>query len=644
MKYLISSIITLISFCDVFGQMDIPVKIKPEDVLIAEKLQKKYPKEDYISLLTVATYKFNYSSKSKKVEADLHYEELIMGLKEDKRFQNVVWFDSLSNIEKVYGYDYKNRIKPIQSSKSGYASADIFYDDAKMFNYSFSLESRGDKTSYYYDKKYDDIKYLTSSYFHTNYPIEEKKIVFEIPSWLTLDFVEVNFKNYQVSKNESFDQKKGVKIITYSMKDIKPIKPSDIDASWATSLPHLLILSKKYDNKGISIPLFSDSKDLYDWYSSLIKEVENKPEGLKTFVSELTSGIKSDEEKIEKIFYWVQDNIRYIAFENGIMGFKPENANNVFKKKYGDCKGMANLTCEMLKIAGYDARLTWIGTRDIPYTYSTPSLAVDNHMITTLLLNDKKYYLDATEKGIAFKDYAHRIQGQDVLIENKESFIIDKVPEFDAKHNEEKIILNFTINDKNLTGVGENTYNGEEKNILFRDIGFVAKVDLDKRARDYIAHRDKNNHISNVVISNSDNRNLPINLTYKIDVTNHITIIENEMYINLEFDFNYDNILAEEDRILDIDFGQKAYLNSSVNCKIPTNYKVDFLPENLNIDHDEFSFHLNYSFNNATKTLTYSKKIIIKKGTISSSNFELWNNTIKTLKKIYNEQIILIKT
>lgn len=80
-------------------------------------------------------------------------------------------------------------------------------------------------------------------------------------------------------------------------------------------------------------------------------------------------------EKIEAVFYWVQDNIRYIAFENGIMGFKPEAASKVYQNRYGDCKGMANLLKEMLKICGYDARLTWIGTNDIPYDYKTASLA-----------------------------------------------------------------------------------------------------------------------------------------------------------------------------------------------------------------------------------------------------------------------------
>jgi hypothetical protein len=59
---------------------------------------------------------------------------------------------------------------------------------------------------------------------------------------------------------------------------------------------------------------------------------------------------------------------------------------------------MANLMTEMLKLAGLEAYMTWIGTRHIPYDYTLPSLAVDNHCISTVILGGKEYYLDGTEK------------------------------------------------------------------------------------------------------------------------------------------------------------------------------------------------------------------------------------------------------
>ncbi|MBO9684522.1 MAG: hypothetical protein J7502_17955, partial [Flavisolibacter sp.] len=70
--------------------------------------------------------------------------------------------------------------------------------------------------------------------------------------------------------------------------------------------------------------LFENVKDLYNWYHFVTTDIGNKPDELKSKVDELVFNKKTDIEKIESIFYWVQDNVRYIAFENGIMGFKTD--------------------------------------------------------------------------------------------------------------------------------------------------------------------------------------------------------------------------------------------------------------------------------------------------------------------------------
>ena len=93
----------------------------------------------------------------------------------------------------------------------------------------------------------------------------------------------------------------------------------------------------------------------------------------------------------------MQDNIRYIAYEDGYSGYIAAGAQDVLAKKFGDCKGMANLLTEMLKLAGYDSHFTWIGTRQLPYPQSMPALCVNNHAICTLNFSGKTYFLDATE-------------------------------------------------------------------------------------------------------------------------------------------------------------------------------------------------------------------------------------------------------
>jgi transglutaminase-like putative cysteine protease len=153
--------------------------------------------------------------------------------------------------------------------------------------------------------------------------------------------------------------------------------------------------------------------DQYAWYRYILKDLSNNETVIKAKADDIVAGKTDDMDKVKSIFYWVQNNIRYIAFEDGIAGFLPDKAEEVLRKKYGDCKGMANLTKELLKSQGFDARLCWLGTNHIAYDYSTPSLAVDNHMICALIYKGK-IILDATEDYLSMNDYAERIQGRSV--------------------------------------------------------------------------------------------------------------------------------------------------------------------------------------------------------------------------------------
>jgi len=371
--------------------------------------------------------------------------------------------------------------------------------------------------------------------------------------------------------------------------------------------------------------------------------VDNDPSEIKIKVQELTESKSTDEEKIESIFYWVQDNIRYIAYEDGIMGFKPASAQEVFEKKYGDCKGMANLTYGMLKEAGYDSRRTWIGTRSIPYTYEIPSLAVDNHMICTVYLQDKKYFLDATEKGVAMGDYAYRIQGQDVLIENGENFIIDSIPDLPADYNLQTETLHFTLENDRLKGTGKNLYSGEESVNLYRYFNSIAEKDQLIEAEEYIGTDNKNIIISNISTSALLERGKSKSISYDIELKNQVSTFGNNIYINTDFNSDYQNWDVELDRINDLNFGYKLNQEKKQTINLPSNLKVDYIPEQIEFINEEFTLIVKVLHQPENNQLLYTRKLIINNGSISPKNIEQWNNSISKLKEFYSDQIILIK-
>lgn len=100
-------------------------------------------------------------------------------------------------------------------------------------------------------------------------------------------------------------------------------------------MPHLVPVITGYTLNNKEIDLSGDVTHLYSWYQSLVKNINKEapdPEMVKV-VDSLTAGKSTEFEKVKAIYYWVQENVKYIAFEYALGGFVPRDANLVFKKK-----------------------------------------------------------------------------------------------------------------------------------------------------------------------------------------------------------------------------------------------------------------------------------------------------------------------
>jgi transglutaminase-like putative cysteine protease len=65
--------------------------------------------------------------------------------------------------------------------------------------------------------------------------------------------------------------------------------------------------------------VLSGTKDLYQWYASLVKQIDTKDlEQVYTIADNVTKSLISKREKAEAIFNWVQEHINYVAFEDGL--------------------------------------------------------------------------------------------------------------------------------------------------------------------------------------------------------------------------------------------------------------------------------------------------------------------------------------
>ena len=459
---------------------------------------------------------------------------------------------------------------------------------------------------------------------------------------MRVDIREMNFARAGISRNKTFDEKLNADIYTYTVTGQAAAKKEPLAPGPSYIYPHLLVCSHYADTEAGRTTYFGSVEDLYSWYRSLVKEIGNDPEAVKATAAEVTKNAGSDLEKVKAIYTWVQENIRYIAFEDGIAGFRPARVQDVLQKKYGDCKGMANLVKEMLRSLGLDARLCWIGTRHIAYDYSMPTLSVDNHMICAVNLQGRQYFLDATETYIGLDQYAERIQGRQVLIENGEQYTLARIPTRTFAQNRQEEKRTLRIDGNHLTGVTSHRITGECTEHLLSQAHRIKKENLKEALQQYLSEENRLYAISNIQTSDLHNWSTDLTIGYDLEHKDAVNSFGDEMYVELDFrkewdDADIDTLARRHD--LWLSFKQQVLQETAL--AIPAGFKVKALPAPLSIDQPKYAFKVAYELKG--NEVVYRKEIIIKNTHLLKSEFSRWNSDIRRLKQAYLEQLTLTK-
>ena len=520
-----------------------------------------------------------------------------------------------------------------------YYNADgIFYSDAHVCYFNLPLQKIGSTSQVTFKKTTLDPRYFTSIYFNDNQDILDQEVKIVVPSWMQLDIKEYNFKPYKIQKTVVPDGDQTV--YTYSMQNIPVIKAESSAPGPSYYAPHILVLCKSAEPKDEKYVYFKTVKEQYEWYRKLVLQIGNDEKIIKEKTAEITKGISSDEEKVKTVFQWVQDNVRYIAFENGLAGFKPEKAQEVLRKKYGDCKGMANLLTEMLRSVNLDARRCWIGTNHIAYDYSTPSLSVDNHMICAWMNKGKPVFLDATEKYIGFGEIAERIQGRQTLIENGNQYLLDRVPVATYIQNTSTESRKFSVDGNSLKGHVTQVWKGENKVWLLSGLFGVKQDKQENALKQFLAEGKQNFEISNLKINNISNYNADLKVEYDVFWKDVLTVFDKETYLDADNRRSFDNFKIDiEKRKQSYWFQFKNNLVFETEISLPAGKTASTLPEKLTISQPGYSFIASY--NTVPGKIIYKNEIILKQVALQPENFLQWNKDIEQLTNFYNQQIVI---
>lgn len=106
---------------------------------------------------------------------------------------------------------------------------------------------------------------------------------------------------------------------------------------------------------------------------------------------------KDSMEMILDIIRFVQDDIRYLGFEDGLNAFIPHRPKAVFDQRFGDCKDKSLLLSTLLKSIGIKSSPVLVNSylrENLIDRLASPF--VFNHCVSSFFVYDQTYYIDPT--------------------------------------------------------------------------------------------------------------------------------------------------------------------------------------------------------------------------------------------------------
>lgn len=438
---------------------------------------------------------------------------------------------------------------------------------------------------------------------------------------------EYNLKNFNLSPNIKEDGDR--KTYAWEFKDIPQIEiePSMPPRSEITPV--------------ILISTFNSWDEIYNWWWDLAKDRIIADESILSKVKELIEGKKEIKEKIQAIYNYCAQEIRYVGIEYGQAGYQPHKASEIFKNKYGDCKDKAILFITMLKSAGIEGWPVLIGTRGVPAMNEDFPAVLFNHCIAAVSVDEKIIFLDITAEACSFSDLPADDQDRYVLVFKNGKYEIINIPLFEPEHNriEYKTKMNFSSDESFLAQRQVDTF-GQFDQAQRYWLRYAPPNIIEQRLKENVQAVAVSGKLIKYNYENADDLNLPIKLHYEFKGKNFLAR-GGEFRIFPQF-FQLDTqVVAKDNRIYPLELGSPYINEANFEIILPKNLEVKYLTGNSDVRSQWLDYFINYELEG--NILKIHQKEVSKKRQVSKQEYLDFKKFLEDLAVKLDEHIILEK-
>lgn len=336
----------------------------------------------------------------------------------------------------------------------------VFYSDIRAKRFTLPAVEDGCIVEYTWHKSINQFSFWTGWQFQKEDPVLVSRYTVRCPKeW------KLNWKAYGTQiEPEVDDVLDGMKANrTWEMRNLPGYLPEISMEPGSPEIPRILFSPLGVENWN----------DIAQWYDNLSSDRMKANDEIRRQTQRLTEGLQTPEEKLEALFNFVRDRVRYIAIEIGIGSYQPHEAGQVLNNRYGDCKDMTTLLVAMAKAAGIDVYPTLISTWYNGRTdTSIISQAHFNHVIGMAKLADgKTIWMDPTEKRCPFGELPWYDQDRIVVSVERGLAHIERTPQYAANKNQSSRHWDIQVDSRgNASGTATMTFTGAQASELRRQM------------------------------------------------------------------------------------------------------------------------------------------------------------------------------
>ncbi|MFM1931425.1 MAG: hypothetical protein RL226_728 [Bacteroidota bacterium] len=615
-----------------------------------DAMRSKYPNERMVTLNSTETIVFKPSSKGLGVEIDKSTSLMYLSDRQAGLMSDYVPYDPhFYKVEDLEAQtwslqpDGRYRKLPVKEFKDVQdIESESFYDSNRLIRFSYPGIESGAVMESSFKYIMENPTHLGSFAFASGDPAEKMELRVVVPQGVEIGTAPMG----DLSHVEYVKEVKG-KTTTHiwRAKDIKKFKGMNFTSSNDQYLPHIFVYVKSYMLKGEKVEVYGSPELLYKNSYQYIKGIEEEPNDALRAVVDSIKTISSTEDDIARnVFYWVQDHIRYIAFEDGMGGLVPRKSNLVCDRKYGDCKDMANLIKSMLDYAQVPAFLCWIGTKSINYTVEeVPLPYIHNHMIAAYKGKDGYVFLDATGKHHKFGHPTFGIQGKQAMIAiDENNFDLVDVPVVDYSENLVSDVFAGSLQGKDLVLKGHSELDGFVKGFNMYDIENAGPQNESKQLLDILERGNNKCKLTQYTISGKDDREGRLKIDYELLVQDYVRTIGDEIYFNMNLDQSFTALRPDTtERIYGADYYYAFHSVGDHTFTIPDGFKVKSMPDNLSIANEMYDVQITYE--QEMNTIRMVKEVKFKTIHIPLEQIQQWSADLDAVSKAYQQVVVLEK-